>query len=120
MLLLGSALLFAGVTMLMDRIEHAYFPRPELKRRLAIGVPCGGASGLLGGLVGIGGGIFLSPLLHRLRLAQPKVIAATASLFILVNSAAGLVGQTIKLGGTAHFQNMAQFLPLFLAVFAGG
>lgn len=53
----------------------------------------GGSIGFLSGLVGIGGGIFLSPLLYLSRWNTPKIIAATTASFILVNSIAGLVGQ---------------------------
>ncbi len=53
----------------------------------------GGSLGFLAGLVGIGGGIFLAPVLHLMRWNRAKVIAATSSFFILVNSAAGLLGQ---------------------------
>lgn len=52
----------------------------------------GGAIGFLAGLVGIGGGIFLSPILNLLRWDKPVKIAALASLFIFVNSLAGLIG----------------------------
>ena len=52
----------------------------------------GGGIGLLSGVVGIGGGIFLAPVLHYVRWARPAEVAALASLFILVNSAAGLAG----------------------------
>ena len=52
----------------------------------------GAATGFLAGMVGIGGGVFLAPCLHLLRLADPKRIAATASFFIMVNSIAGLRG----------------------------
>lgn len=52
----------------------------------------GGGVGFLSGMVGIGGGIFLSPLCHLLRLAQPREIASLAGFFILVNSLAGLAG----------------------------
>jgi len=57
----------------------------------------GGALGFLAGIVGIGGGIFLAPILYNMRVASPRVIATTASLFILVNSIAGIVGQFNKL-----------------------
>ncbi len=53
----------------------------------------GAGIGLLSGLVGIGGGIFLSPILLLLRWAEPRHIAALASVYIFVNSAAGLLGQ---------------------------
>ncbi len=46
----------------------------------------GGSIGFLSGMVGIGGGIFLSPILNLMKWDTPKKIAATASLFILVNS----------------------------------
>lgn len=76
----------------------------------------GGGIGFLSGLVGIGGGIFLSPLLHFLQWDQPRRISALASAFILVNSISGLAGQ---------FTQSAQLdwrliAPLLAAVFAGG
>ena len=56
----------------------------------------GGIIGFISGMVGIGGGIFLAPLLHLTNWDTPKKIAATASFFILVNSFAGLVGQYVN------------------------
>ncbi len=77
----------------------------------------GGAIGFLSGLVGIGGGIFLSPALHLLRWSEPKRISAIASLFILVNSIGGLAGQFNR--GIPDFR--WQFLvPLLAAVLVGG
>jgi hypothetical protein len=70
------------------------------------------------GVTGIGGGIFLSPLLLNLGWGQPKQIAAAASGFILLNSVAGLLGQFTKVGaGTVSF---VDFLPLFCVVLIGG
>jgi len=60
---------------------------------LLLNIGLGGGIGFLAGLVGIGGGIFLSPLLNLLRWDRPSTIAATASFYILVNSLAGLAGQ---------------------------
>ena len=57
----------------------------------------GGSIGLLSGMVGIGGGIFLSPVLHFFRWSTARKIAATASVFILVNSVAGIGGQLAHL-----------------------
>jgi hypothetical protein len=53
----------------------------------------GGIIGFISGMVGIGGGIFLAPLLHLTNSDNSKKIAAAASIFILVNSIAGLLGQ---------------------------
>ncbi|HIM64320.1 MAG TPA: sulfite exporter TauE/SafE family protein, partial [Candidatus Poseidoniales archaeon] len=55
-------------------------------------LPVGGAIGLASGLIGVGGGIFLSPVVLLRRWATPKVAAATAAAFIWLNSAAGLAG----------------------------
>lgn len=77
----------------------------------------GGAVGLLSGLVGIGGGIFLSPILHFLNWSEARRISALASLFIFVNSIGGLAGQFRR--GIPDFD--PRFLvPLLLAVFLGG
>lgn len=73
--------------------------------------------GLLSGLVGIGGGIFLSPVLHFLKWSDARRISALASLFILVNSISGLAGQFQR--GVPAMQ-WAFLLPLLLAVLAGG
>jgi uncharacterized membrane protein YfcA len=77
----------------------------------------GGGIGFLSGMVGIGGGIFLSPILHLIRWAQPKVIAATAAVFILVNSLSGLAGQFINTDAKLNWRFV---IPLILAVIAGG
>jgi uncharacterized membrane protein YfcA len=120
MLLLGLALVVSGVAMILEPRGGADPSAPPRPRNVAFGVATGGAIGFLGGLVGIGGGIILAPFLYRLRLAPPRLIAATASLYILVNSAAGLTGQAAKLGGLAHWQVLREFAPLFLAVLVGG
>jgi len=54
----------------------------------------GGVLGFLSGLTGIGGGVFLSPLLLYFRWAEIRVISGVAAAFILVNSIAGLLGST--------------------------
>ncbi|MCD8440533.1 sulfite exporter TauE/SafE family protein [Tenacibaculum finnmarkense] len=56
----------------------------------------GAAIGFISGMIGIGGGIFLAPLLHLTHWDTPKKIAATASVFILVNSISGLIGQSLN------------------------
>lgn len=76
----------------------------------------GGAIGFLSGLVGIGGGIFLAPVLHFLRWDEPRRIAALASVFILVNSISGLFGQLLQ--QSAIDWNFVW--PLLVAVVIGG
>lgn len=65
----------------------------DLKNQLSKNMSFGGIVGFISGMVGIGGGIFLAPILHITKWDTSKKIAATASLFILVNSLAGLGGQ---------------------------
>ena len=77
----------------------------------------GGAIGFLSGMVGIGGGIFLSPLLNLTNWDTPKRIAAVASVFILANSVAGIAGQITTLPSDINF---TRILLLCLAVFIGG
>jgi uncharacterized membrane protein YfcA len=77
------------------------------------GLGLGAVLGFLAGVVGIGGGIFLAPVLYNLRVAAPKVIAATASVFILVNSIAGLFGQLDK-NGFIHEIMDYWYLPLLV------
>ena len=87
-------------------------------RLLAAGI--GGAIGLLSGLVGIGGGIFLAPLLYLMRWGHARQIAAASSLFILVNSLSGLAGQLMKLQDLALLSLAAPYWPLPIAVLIGG
>jgi uncharacterized protein len=79
-----------------------------------IGILCGAAIGFLSGLTGTGGGIFLSPLLLFMGWAGTKPSAGVVALFILCNSAAGL------LGNFTSVQSLPADLPLFAgAVLAG-
>ena len=82
---------------------------------LAIGI--GAVLGFVSGLIGIGGGIFLAPVLYLIRAARPVEIASTASLFILINSIAGLAGQFQKIDMSIVFSD---FWLLPLAVLIGG
>ena len=80
-------------------------------------LPLGAAVGFMSGLVGIGGGILLSPILNLINWDNAKKVAALASLFILVNSIAGLLGQVLSNNLKI---NMQLVLMLLTAVFLGG
>ena len=114
--LLGSSLLIAASRLFFigRAIEkkEAVIPR----RFWTVAVPTGGFLGFLSGLLGIGGGIFLSPLLLLMRWADAKKAAAAASFFILVNSLSGLLGQVQK--GAFHPESSLLFLAL--AALIGG
>ena len=77
----------------------------------------GGIIGFLSGMVGIGGGIFLSPVLNLMGWDTPKKIAATASIFILFNSVAGIAGQLTTMPSGLNYLRMTL---LCVAVFLGG
>lgn len=93
--------------------ESSQYKKPA--KWLAISV--GAVLGFLSGLIGIGGGIFLAPVLYLLKAGPPKQIASTASLFILINSIAGLSAQLQK-NIPASFPEELLILPLM--VFVGG
>ena len=76
----------------------------------------GSVLGLISGVVGIGGGIFLSPILFLLKAEKPKIIATTASLFILINSISGVLGQFSKVN---VINDLTNYWVLFLSVFIG-
>ena len=115
--LLAASLLVAGLTMLWQPMwQREIEPEPGLRW---IEPVAGGTLGLLAGIVGIGGGIFLAPLLYLLRWDAPKRIAATCAAFILVNSIAGLGGQASK-GMAAAGAVLSDHALLFPAVVVGG
>ena len=90
-ILLGFTLLFAAITMWIS--NKVVIKNSKTKLNLSKNAGYGGIIGFISGMVGIGGGIFLAPLLHLTNWDTPKKIAATASFFILVNSISGLIGQ---------------------------
>lgn len=109
--LVGITLLCSAVWFLI-RPREATDPSPP---RVAVALPVGGGIGLIAGITGTGGGIFLSPLVILMRWAGTRMAAATSALFILVNSLSGLLG---------HFSADRPFprpaLALVVAVVAGG
>jgi uncharacterized membrane protein YfcA len=111
--LLGIVLLAsAGVLLVQGRAlaEDAVTPPPA-----RVAVPVGATLGLLAGLTGTGGGIFLSPVMLFARWAEARTVAGVAAAFIFVNSAAGLAGSALRLG------NLPPAMPwLVLAAASGG
>ncbi len=114
-IILGCSLLTAAILLWIKtrKNNQVVFDKPNYARDGLLG----GAIGFLSGMVGIGGGIFLSPLLNLIKWDEPKKIAATASLFILVNSVSGIAGQL----SSAHADiNYIQIGILCLSVLIGG
>ena len=116
-ILLFFILLIAGIFLLL---ESKSFNNDEIiirKVSKVISIFIGLIIGFISGLVGIGGGIFLSPILFLLKAGYPKHITSSASLFILINSIFGVAGQLTKDIVINEFFN---YWPLFVAVLIGG
>ena len=116
-ILLFCVLLVAGIFLL---IESKSFNKEKIKinqiPRL-ISISIGSLIGFMSGLVGIGGGIFLSPLLFLMKAGYPRHITSSASLFILINSIFGIAGQLTK---DQVLDQVITYWPLFLSVLIGG
>ena len=116
-ILLFCVLMVAGIFLL---IESKSFNKEQIKinkiPRL-ISISIGSIIGFMSGLVGIGGGIFLSPLLFLMKAGYPRHITSSASLFILINSIFGIAGQLTK---DQILDQVTNYWPLFLAVLIGG
>lgn len=108
--IVGIVLLFSAAGFLFRPPEDSVAGEPRL-----VAIPLGAGLGLLSGLTGTGGGIFLTPLLLFMHWARAKQAAAVSALFILVNSASGLLG---NLSSTKRFPSFA--LVLALAAVVGG
>lgn len=111
-IVLGLILLYAAYRMLMSAkgsFSQAVHPLPFVPALIA-----GAVIGLLSGLIGTGGGIFLTPLLLFSGWSQPRQASGVSAVFILVNSTAGLVGQSPTL------TLLPAAMPLWLAVVAIG
>lgn len=109
--LLGAVLLYSALHLLLRPPPEAETHAPPRGAALA----AGGGIGLLSGLTGTGGGIFLTPLLLLMRWAPAREAAAVSAVFILINSSAGLLGH---LSGNGHYPAFAP--ALLLAAGAGG
>lgn len=113
LILLAGSLSLAGLRLLFTTSNSN---TPTHLPSFTVAIFVGAVLGLLSGLVGLGGGIFLSPLLLNFKWASPKEAAATASAFILLNSIAGLLGQLTKGIPT----EIGSYSILFLVVILGG
>jgi uncharacterized membrane protein YfcA len=115
LLILGSALLLSCIALIIQ--PENWKPR-KLPQTALLGLSA--FVGLVAGLSGIGGGIFMAPVLHLIRWADAKRIAAFASAFILINSLTGVAGQLLKNGPEAMLEPLSGYWPLLLAVLVGG
>ncbi|WP_143960943.1 sulfite exporter TauE/SafE family protein [Litoribacter populi] len=113
-LILGGALVLSGLFLMLKFLQHTIESKDFLNHKKFL---LGGFVGLLSGISGIGGGIFLSPVLNIVNWANPRIIASLASVFILVNSIAGLVG--LQMAGTFQI-NYDLIYKLIIAVILGG
>lgn len=111
--LLGAVLLFSAIRLLWPRPVRALGTVRRPAPVVALGV--GLLVGLLSGIVGVGGGIFLSPIILFLGWASPRVTSGTVAPFVLAVSVSGLLGNLASVG------SLPPYLPwLLLAVVAGG
>ena len=116
-ILLFIVLSFAGILLLIKFKSFDDFKEIKTKIPKTLSILVGGAIGFISGIVGIGGGIFLSPILLLFRVDKAKNIATAASLFILINSISGLAGQFTK---SSVINEIYIYWPLFLLVLLGG
>jgi len=116
-LLLFVILVTAGILLF---VKNKSFKDNEIRINQipkVLSIIIGSVIGFISGVVGIGGGIFLSPILFLIKAGYPKQIAASASLFILINSIFGVAGQLTK---DMVLDELLKFWPLFLTVLLGG
>ena len=116
-ILLFLILSVAGLLLLINNKSYEDENVTIKKLNIIVSLILGSFLGLISGIVGIGGGIFLSPILFLLKADKPKIIATTASLFILINSISGILGQLTK---SAVINDVMFYWPLFLSVLIGG
>lgn len=117
---LGFALLLSGLRLLWPEKQDPSFPNPKAPQHRSMPAIFGTSLGLLAGITGIGGGIFLAPVLHFIRWGNAKQIAGACAFFILVNSLAGLTGQALKIENTDVFSALSPYWILLPAVLVGG
>ena len=116
-ILLFIVLSVAGILLLINNKSYVEKNITVKKLNSIFSILVGSVIGLISGIVGIGGGIFLSPILFLLKADKPKNIVTTASLFILINSLSGILGQLTKKN---ILNEITSYWPLFFAVLIGG
>ena len=116
-ILLFFVLLISGILLLFNFKSYDDNKNKYKEINYFISLSIGAVLGVLSGIVGIGGGIFLSPILFLLRAGLPKHIVTTSSLFILINSLAGIFGQLTK---SYVLNDVLEYWYLLLFVFIGG
>ena len=116
-ILLFLVLSAAGALLLLNFKSYDDKEENYIKIPIPVSISIGGALGFISGIVGIGGGIFLSPILFLIRAGRPKHIVTTASLFILINSVSGIIGQLTK---NAVINEIPNYWYLLVAVLIGG
>ena len=116
-IILFFVLSIAGTLLLINNKSYQNNNLVIKKISSFINLVIGSVLGFVSGIVGIGGGIFLSPILFLIKAEKPKVITTTASLFILINSISGILGQLTKENVLTELPN---YLSLFICVLLGG
>ena len=116
-ILLFFVLSVAGILLLINSNSFKSENIKIKKINNFISILIGSILGFVSGIVGIGGGIFLSPILFLMKAGYPKQIATTASLFILINSISGILGQLTK---ENVINDILNYWPLFIVVLLGG
>ena len=115
--LLFLVLSTAGILLLTNNKSYEDENIIIKKLNFFVSLTIGSVLGFVSGIVGIGGGIFLSPILFLLKADKPQIIATTASLFILLNSISGILGQLTK---QTVINEIPIYWPLFICVLIGG
>ena len=115
--LLFLVLSTAGILLLTNNKSYEDENIIIKKLNFFVSLTIGSVLGFVSGIVGIGGGIFLSPILFLLKADKPQIIATTASLFILLNSISGILGQLTK---QTVINEIPFYWPLFICVLIGG
>jgi uncharacterized protein len=114
-IILGAALLLSSWRLLYFKKKDSGSINLSPKKLWLLGLPIGASLGFLAGMIGIGGGVFLSPLLLLLHWADAKKTAAISAAFIVLNSISGLAGQLSRISF-----NPIDVLPLAIVVGLGG